>query len=278
MRNKIIIIAAAAVLVLTTAAGFIYWRVAQAKKKPVVIKRVIAKEPVKKKVLPAVQKKYPNPKVVIVMDDFGYNMNNLEELFAAKGAIAFSILPNAPYSRKLAQLARSKGYEVILHLPLEAHNKDASPEADTIKTGMNDKEVIALLDKDIKSIPGLIGVSNHEGSKATEDKALMSVIIKDLKKRKLFFFDSLTAQRSVCKEVAAAAGVPYAKRDMFLDNSNSIDYIEKQVLILRKLAFKTGRVVAICHDRKNTIAVLNRMMPELEADGIVFAHLSDIVK
>ena len=278
MRNKIIIITAAAVLILTTAAGFIYWRVTHPKKKIVVEKRIVVKEVVKKKALPAVRKKYPNPKVVIVMDDFGYNMNNLEELFAAKGAVTFSILPNAPYSRKLAQLAQSKGYGVILHLPLEANNKAVAPEADTIKVGMNEKEVTALLDKGIKSIPGLIGVSNHEGSRATEDRELMTIILKDLKKRKLFFFDSMVTQKSVCRDVARALELPYARRDIFLDNSNSPADIEKQVLILRKFAFKTGRAIAICHDRKNTIIVLNRMMPELEADGIVFARLSDVVK
>ena len=31
-------------------------------------------------------------------------------------------------------------------------------------------------------------------------------------------------------------------------------------------------------NRKNTIAVLKKMMPELAADGIVFVRLSDMVK
>ena len=72
--------------------------------------------------------------------------------------------------------------------------------------------------------------------------------------------------------------MPYAKREVFLDNTNSKDYIEKQVLSLRKLAFRKGSAIAICHDRKNTIAVLNRMIPLLAADGIKFVRLSDMVK
>lgn len=279
MKTKIIIIAAAAILILTTAIGLIYWRWAHLpKKKAVLPKRAVIKEAVEKTTLPSVQKKYSSPKVAIVMDDFGYNMNDLEELFAAKSSITFSILPNLPYSRRLAELAGSKGYEVILHLPLEANDKSAPREAGTIKTGMDEKEVIAILEKNIENITGLRGVSNHQGSKATENKALMTIILKDLKKRNLFFFDSLVTQKSICRDVAAALGVPYAKRDMFLDNANSADYIEKQALALRKFAFKNGRAIAICHDRKNTIAVLSKMMPELAADGIVFVRLSDMVK
>ena len=72
--------------------------------------------------------------------------------------------------------------------------------------------------------------------------------------------------------------MPYAKRDVFLDNTNSEDYIDKQMLALRRFAFRKGSAIAICHDRKTTIAVLNRMMPELAADGIVFTRLSEMVK
>ena len=50
--------------------------------------------------------------------------------------------------------------------------------------------VVELLEKNIESVPGLSGVSNHQGSKATEDKRVMEIILKDLKKRNLFFFDS----------------------------------------------------------------------------------------
>ena len=187
MKTKIIIITAAVILIaIATITSFIFWqRIHAPKKRAIIPKRAVAREVVKKPALPQIQKKDQSPKVARVMDDFGYNMNDLNELFAAEKPVTFSGLPNLPYSRKVSELALSKGYEVILHLPLEAKDKAASQEVGTIKTGMNDKEVIELLEKNIKCIPGLTGVSNHQGSKATEDKELMSVIIKDLKKKNL---------------------------------------------------------------------------------------------
>ena len=134
-----------------------------------------------------------------------------------------------------------------------------------------------MLEQEIAEIPGLKGVSNHQGSKATEDKATMSIVIGDLKKRGLYFFDSLCTSKSVCREVAKSAGVAYAKRDMFLDDINSPESIEKEILSLRKLAYKKGSAIAICHDRKTTIFVLRKMMPLLADDGIVFVKLSDMV-
>ncbi|MBI5124249.1 MAG: divergent polysaccharide deacetylase family protein [Candidatus Omnitrophica bacterium] len=277
MKTKIILIAIGVVLII--AGLFFLWRAAHPPRKIVIVqKRAVVKEAAKKKALPAIQKKFSNPRVAIVIDDFGYNMNNVDGLLAVKKPVTFSILPHLPYSRRVADLAHSKGYEVILHQPIEAIDKSAPAEADTIKTSMNEEEVISILEKDMASVPGLRGVSNHQGSKGTEDKKLMAVIIGELKKKKLYYFDSLVTYRSVCRDVAKSLGVPYAKRDMFLDNSTAPEYIEKQVLGLRRFAFRKGSAIAVCHDRKNTIAVLARMMPELADEGMVFVSLSEMVK
>lgn len=276
-KTKIILISAIAIFAVVSL--FVLWRATHAPKRKIVIqKRAVIKEAVQKKALPVVQKKFSNPKVAIVMDDFGYNMKDLDTLFATKLPVTFSVLPNLAFSRRVAELARSKGYEVILHLPLEANDKSAPAEVDTIKTDMDKNKITSMLDQEMSSVPGLRGVSNHQGSKATEDKVTMSIVIGDLKKKNLYYFDSLVTDRSVCRDLARSAGVPYAKRDMFLDNTASQDYIEKQMLSLRRFAFRKGSAIAVCHDRKNTITVLNRMMPELSKDGIEFVSLSDMVK
>jgi polysaccharide deacetylase 2 family uncharacterized protein YibQ len=265
-------------LILGTA--FIFWKSSHAPKRKIIVvkKSPAVKEAAKKRKFAGIQKRYSNPKAAIVIDDFGYNMNNLDRLFAVKRAVTFSVLPNLPYSKRIASLASSRGYEVILHLPLESNDKAAPAETGTIRTGMNEKEILALLEKDIASVPELSGVSNHQGSKATEDNRSISIVLSDLSKRSLYFFDSLVTDKSVCREAAARTGVPYAKRDIFLDNENSPEYIEKQMLSLRRMAFKYGSVIAVCHDRKNTIAVLNKMMPELAEEGIRFVYLSEMVK
>jgi len=278
MKNKLILLT---VIIIAVAAAFIWWRTSHpAHHRYVIAKKHIPVSVVKKvpAALSVVSKKITNPKIAIVIDDFGYNKNNISALFDIKQPVTLSILPDLRYSKEIADSARSKGYEVILHLPLEAHGKDVKQEADTIRHGMREEEVIARLSKEAASVPGLVGVSNHQGSKATEDKELMTVIFGYLKANKLYFFDSLTSQKSVCREVASHIGIPYARRDIFLDNSEEPASIEKQFLLLRKIAFKTGRAIAICHDKKNTIEVLSKLMPEMAREGIVFIKLSEFEK
>lgn len=277
MKLKLIIAIAFGILL---AGGYIYWRHIQFERRKAAqpAKMVAVPAPVKKKaILPEIIKKTPHPKVAIVMDDFGYNMNDIDELFAIKEPLTISVLPNLPYSSRMAERARSEGYEVILHLPLESHRKDVREELDTVRSGMSKADVLVRLDREIASVPGLRGVSNHMGSKSTEDAALMRMIMERLKGEDLYFFDSLTSQKSVCKKVASTVGLRYASRDIFLDNSNNEEDIKRQILELRRLAFKRGSLIGICHYRKTTIKVLARMMPALKADGVRFVFLSELV-
>jgi polysaccharide deacetylase 2 family uncharacterized protein YibQ len=227
---------------------------------------------------PEAAKKSAKPKVAIVIDDFGYNMTSVNMLFAIQQPVTLSVLPHVKYSKEVARLARSKGYEVILHLPLESSRSDVQEEANTITTKMSDKEITSKLASDIQSVPGITGVSNHMGSKATEDKRVMTVIISYLKTKRLYFFDSFTAQKSVCRDVARSLSVPTAKRDIFLDNSSDMAEIEAQMAVVKKMAFKYGQAIAICHDRANSIKALARKMPEMSGEGIEFVRLSELVK
>jgi len=249
---------------------FLWHNISKAPQAPKIVKSKVAK-----KVKPKIEEK---ARVAIVMDDFGYNTHQLDAMFSIDEPITLSILPDLPYSRKVAESARQRGYEVILHLPLEPHRNDVSEEAGTIKSGMPEEEVRKKLTKDIARIPGLTGVSNHMGSKATEDAKLMLSIFKYLKKQRLYFFDSLTSEVSVCRETAKLAGIKYARRDIFLDNSEDPVYIEKQLKSFEEFALKNGKAIAVCHDRKNTVAVLAKVMPSMAKRGIKFVFLKEMVK
>ncbi len=217
-------------------------------------------------------------RIVIVLDDFGYNMNNLDALYGINTPLTISVLPNLAYSKRISEEAGTKKLEVILHLPLEPKSDKERIESGTIMTDMAPKEVRTILANALADVPGAKGVSNHMGSKATEDRDLMKVIFDDLNKRRLYFLDSLTADDSVCAEVAAKSKIRIATRNVFLDNESDEGYIENQIRRTAEIAAKTGSAVGIGHDRPATVRVLARIIPELKNDGFQFVYLSEIVK
>jgi polysaccharide deacetylase 2 family uncharacterized protein YibQ len=70
----------------------------------------------------------------------------------------------------------------------------------------------------------------------------------------------------------------FTKRDVFIDNKQSPDYIKGQVYKLKTRARIYGQVIGIGHDRKTTLEVLKEVMPQLEKEGYRFVFVSELVK
>jgi len=153
----------------------------------------------------------PKGLVAFVIDDWGYNKRNIDLVLDIDRPLTISILPNLRYSDYVAEeiIKNTKIHDIILHLPLESKSGMAA-EIDTIRSSMTENGIVSILEKDIESIPGVVGVSNHQGSKATRDKKIMSIVLSELEKRKLFFLDSLTAPDSVCSYLAHDIGLKCA--------------------------------------------------------------------
>ncbi len=218
------------------------------------------------------------PRVAIVIDDLGYNRNNLSLIYGIKEPLTLAILPNLPYTEGIVQEAREKGCEIILHLPLESSRENAPMEASTIRIGMKKSEVLERLRSAINDVPTLRGVSNHMGSRITADKGVMGIIFSELKKKKLYFLDTLVTDKSVCSQAAKEAGVKFAKRNVYLDNISDAEYIRNQFRLLMKKTKKTGFAIGVGHDRPLTIEVLAEEMPIAEKEGIKFVFVSEMVK
>lgn len=216
-------------------------------------------------------------KIAIVIDDFGYNLNNLPLLKKIREPITVSVLPHLSYSRAMAENLNSLGFEVILHLPLEPKERYRL-EKDTILTGMNEEAIKAITNRALDGTPFVKGTSNHMGSKATEDERTMSVVFKELKRRRLYFLDSLVTGKSVCRNVSKEVGVPFARRDIFLDNEPDSAYIKGQLNKLKLRAQRLGEAIGIGHDRKLTIEVLKEAIPEFKKQGFKFVYVSDLAR
>ena len=226
---------------------------------------------------PARVKKAPRlaGRIVIVLDDWGYSLNNLGIIEQIKQPLTCAILPNLKNSSSVMQRLHSLGFEIILHLPMEPKEK-YNLESNTITLGMNAKEISEIFQSDLSSVTFAKGISNHMGSRITEDKKASTLVMEEAKKRNLYFFDSFVTNRSVCLALAKKINIRFAKRDVFLDNQNNPGYIQGQLIKLKNLAKRQGTAIGIGHDRKNTLLVLKEMLGPMEKEGYKFVFLSQV--
>lgn len=217
-------------------------------------------------------------KVAIVIDDCGADMSSVRTLLDTGLPFSYAILPNKPYSSDVLELVRSRGRVPMLHLPMEPLDASAMSEgANTVRVTQTAGQKLALLRKHLNSLQGVVGVNNHQGSRATSDKATMTTVLSELRSQNLFFLDSRTASSSVGNSIAREMGVPTARNDIFLDNSSDVEAIRAQVYKALALADKNGSVVAICHARPNTAKCWARYAGEFKKTGVTFVPLTELL-
>lgn len=214
--------------------------------------------------------------IAIVLDDWGYSLNQLSPLASLQRPVTVAILPNLPYSTQVAQAAHARGHEVILHMPMEAKSSTAPKEAGTILTTMSRQEILKLLSNSFQSVPFAKGISNHQGSKATANSQVMETVLGEIKRRNLYFLDSLVTQDSVCGQIAGRMNLKFARRAVFLDNEEDPAAIQAGLLQLAKIASQKGAAVGIGHDRANTLQVLQETIPALERAGYTLVPVSKL--
>jgi polysaccharide deacetylase 2 family uncharacterized protein YibQ len=205
------------------------------------------------------------PLVAIIIDDMGYDKKIAKKLSQLDGGITFSILPHSPYQKSVARLAHKNGLDTMLHLPMEPFEyPQVDPGPGTLLTTMTPDQLIRTLENNLASVPHIKGVNNHMGSKMTAESSQLYQIFSILKKRNLYFIDSRTSVKTVCKPSARLFQIPFAQRDVFLDHFQEPDFIRKQIKELIRIAQRHGHAVGIGHPHTITYEILREMMPELQ--------------
>jgi polysaccharide deacetylase 2 family uncharacterized protein YibQ len=220
----------------------------------------------------------PRPRIAIIIDDLGYQLEAGRRAIMLPGPVAFAILPSTPHSKRLAQFANDRGKDVLLHLPLEAANYRGPAEPGGITLDMTRPAFKETFAEAIETVPFAVGVSSHRGSLLTRHPGHMAWLMQEIGERdNLFFIDSYTTHESIALSAAAEAGIAAARRDVFLDHERTVEAIVRELDRLKKLARRNGQAVAIGHPFPETLEVLERELPVLKDEGFELITISELL-
>ncbi|MBI4183830.1 MAG: divergent polysaccharide deacetylase family protein [Proteobacteria bacterium] len=218
------------------------------------------------------------PMIAVVMDDLGVDRPRTARTIALRRPLTMAFLPYARDVAAQAAHARAAGHELIVHLPMEPDGTNADPGPRPLLVGLPREELLARLGADLATIGEYVGVSNHMGSRFTSDPEAMALVMGVLKERGLAFLDSRTAPTTVGAEVAERFGVPFAQRDVFLDNEDSPAAIRRQIQTVEDTARQHGYAIAIGHPRDATLEALAEWLGTVEGRGFALVPLSAVLR
>jgi polysaccharide deacetylase 2 family uncharacterized protein YibQ len=218
------------------------------------------------------------PKIAIVIDDIGNDSDMASSLMELGLPVTLSVLPSSLYARDIAEKATGKGFEVILHLPMEPKNyPTVNPGPDALLTKMDERRIKAIIDKGLRKVPGVSGVNNHMGSYFTEKEDKMTYVLKELKRRNLFYLDSRTTSNTVGFKLAQKMGIPSGEKSVFLDDDPSRRAVRQQLDRLLGIARYSGTAIGIGHPHEVTLDALKEYASILKKDFQV-VPVSELMK
>lgn len=217
-------------------------------------------------------------RLVIVLDDAGYDRRDIEAVARLPREVAVAVLPNATHAAAVAAGLLAQRREVLVHMPMEPLDGDgAATGPGAIEVDLADDEIVRRTEAALEVVAGAHGLNNHMGSRATTDERAMASVMKVLAARRLYFLDSRTTPETVAERVARRAGVPTIRRDVFLDVVDDPASVRQALRRAVARARSHGSAVAIGHVHPVTLAVLEAELPGV-LDGVRLVKPSSLAR
>lgn len=230
-------------------------------------------------------KEYDHPAyMAIVIDDFGQARAGVKDMLALPLEITCAIMPNMEFTQQDADDAHAVGKEVIVHMPMQAHESDPmswyGPEPIMIWHGYEEARDIAA--RAVKVVPHAVGMNIHIGSRSSEKEKIVTGVMEVCKENDLYFLDSLTSMKSVCEKLAREYEVPFLTRHVFMENGNRTKaHAIEQLKLAVEMAKRRGSSVCVGHvgpeGGKNTVEAIREMIPYFAQQGVEIVSASKLL-
>jgi uncharacterized protein len=228
---------------------------------------------------PALPAPVSAPRVAVIVDDLGARRDVFDPLRDIRRPLTVAILPGLPLSAWTAREAAQAGMEVILDLPMEPYRfPEVDPGPAALLMAMGPQELQAQVGAHLASVPGAVGVTNHMGSRMTEDRARMRTVLEVLAGRRLFLVDGLTSNLSVAYDEAKALGLRAGRRQVVVDHAAGEAGDRMRWDEVAWWAERRGEVIVIAHGHPLTARLLREYVPRWEARGIRLVPVSQVAR
>jgi len=219
------------------------------------------------------------PRVAVIVDNLGARRDVFDPLRDIRRPLTVAILPGLPLSEWTAREAAQAGMEVILDLPMEPYRfPEVDPGPGALLMAMGPQELQTQVGAHLASVPGAVGVTNHMGSRMTEDRTRMRTVLEVLVGRRLFLVDGLSSNLSVAYDEAKALGLRAGRRQIVIDHAAGEAGDRGKWDDVAWWAERRGEAIVIAHGHPLTARLLREYVPRWEARGIRLVPVSQLAR
>lgn len=213
-------------------------------------------------------------RIALLIDDIGFSRGVANRFLAIPADLTYAVLPHLPFSDLLAHEIQARGHEILLHQPMEPFDARLSPGPGAVYVGDSMQRIQDMVGQNIQSVPHIIGVNNHMGSRFTSSNREMLTALQVIKQEGLFFVDSLTSHQSCAYRTARRIHMDTGRRDTFLDNSRRPTDIIHRLYQLVDHALFAGSAIGIGHPYPETAVAIHQFCTEIQDTRVEIVPIS----
>ncbi len=219
------------------------------------------------------------PRIAIVIGGLGISAKaTTAAVNLLPAAVTLAFAPYANDVQHWVSLARQKGHEVLLQVPMEPYDfPDSDPGQYTLRSSVGEESNIKRLSWSLSRITGYVGVTNLLGARFLSDSAALEPILTTLMRRGPMFYDNGAANRSVAKDVAGRLGSPFAQASLTIDSIQASMEIDHRLADLESEARSKGSAAGSGFVYPVTIERVALWARGLSGRGFVLVPISAIV-
>ncbi|WP_340116012.1 divergent polysaccharide deacetylase family protein [Pelagibius sp. 7325] len=219
------------------------------------------------------------PRIAVVLSGLGLSDSATEAAInQLPPAVTLSFSPYARNLERWIALARARGHEVMLDLPMEPAtfpNEDPGPQG--LLTTLSAEENLDRLDWVLSRGSAYVGVAGAMGSRFTASRTAIEPVLQAVKDRGLIFLDRRTSEHSLVPELADEIGLPSAINNRSVDERQASRVaIDARLAQVERIALTDGYAVAMAQPYPVTLDRLAEWATELGTRGLVIAPISAV--
>jgi len=217
-------------------------------------------------------------KIAIVVTDMGRISRTTQlamDRLPVNATLAFS--PYAADVERWGEIARSKGHESLLMVPMEPLNYPQNdPGPLSLLINNSGRQNGNLLKASMARLTGYVGITNSMGSRFTASPDSIRPMLEEVHRRGLMFVDARTSQFSQAAQISSALNMPTALNNGYIDDTPNKTAIENELSRLENRARTLGSAVGFSKLYPISINTIADWASNLEERGFVLVPITQV--
>lgn len=220
-----------------------------------------------------------HPRIAIVIGGLGISAKATEAaLEGLPSGVTLAFAPNGAETQQWVALARKRGHEVLLEIPMEPYDfPDSDPGPHTLRSGAGEDANTQRLTWALTRFSGYAGVTNLLGGRFMADASSLEPVLTFLARRGLMFYDNGESVHSAGPDVATRAGISFAQSNSIIDKIPASMEIDRRLSALEAEARAHGCASGSGKLYPLTIERVKNWAQGLSGRGFVLTPASAIV-